>query len=82
MISITVFKEQVSYSKLYYFYSVEYTPLIYPNGYTQESLTYYGDREREREREIKKETKKKTNKQRKKERKKERKKKREKENEK
>jgi hypothetical protein len=44
-----LFKEQVSYSKLYYFYSVEYTPLIYPNGYTQESRVE-GERERERDR--------------------------------
>ena len=46
MISITLFKELVHDSELYYFNSVEYTPLIYPNGYTQESPTM---RERERE---------------------------------
>jgi hypothetical protein len=47
-----VFKELVCNSKLYYFYSVEYTPLIYPNGYTQETER---EREREREREKRKE---------------------------
>jgi hypothetical protein len=40
-ISITVFKELVCNSKLYYFYSVEYTPLIYPR-----------ERERERGRDV------------------------------
>ena len=49
-----MFKEQVRDAKLYvyYFYSVEYTPLIYPKGYTQESPTMlWRERERERERE-------------------------------
>ncbi len=35
-----MFKELVCNSKLYYFYSAEYTPFIYPNGCTP-SDTYY-----------------------------------------
>ena len=40
MISITVFKEQVSYSKLYYFYSVEYTP-PHLSEWVYSRVTYY-----------------------------------------